>query len=74
MISAKYEFENGYARPVNRGVVLWDGDRDSVSQDNPMRSIEDLVYELIGAERVWSAGYDLKGIKVTIEIEEVAEQ
>lgn len=74
MISAKYEFENGYARPVNRGVVLWDGDPDSVSQDNPMRSIEDLVYDMIGADDVWSAGYDLKGVKLTIEIEEVAEQ
>ncbi len=74
MISAKYEFENGYARPVNRGVILWDGDWDSVTADNPMRSIEDLVYEMIGAELVWSTGYDLKGIKVSIEIEEVAEQ
>ena len=74
MISAKYEFENGYARPINRGVVLWNGDRDSVSSDNPMRSVEDLVYELIGADDVWSSGYDLKGVKFTIEIEEVSEQ
>ena len=34
----------------------------------------DLVYEAIGAESVWSDGYYLKGIKVTIEIEEATRQ
>ena len=74
MITATYEFENGTARLMNRGVFLWNGNRDSVSSDNPMQSFDSLVYELIGADDVWSAGYDLKGIKFTIEIEKVSEQ
>ena len=48
MISASYEFEHGYARPVNRGVVLWNGSRDDVSADNPQRSGDSLIYEAIG--------------------------
>ena len=39
-----------------------------------MKSVDGLVYEVIGAEDVWSDGYNLKGIKVTIEIEESAKQ
>ena len=74
MLKASYEFENGYARPVNRGVSFWNGSRDEISRDNPQRSFDALVYELIGAEDVWSDAYDLKGIKVTIEIEEVTKQ
>ncbi len=73
MITARYEFEHGYASLINRGVTFWNGDRDNVSPDNPMRSPEGLVYELIGADDVWSAGYDLKGIRITIEIEEATE-
>ena len=74
MITETYEFEHGYASPINRGVTLWNGDRDSISPDNPMQSLNSLVYQLIGADEVWSAGYDLKGIKLTIEIEESTEQ
>lgn len=74
MIKASYEFEHGYARPVHRGIVLWNGSEDSVSADNPKRAIEDLVYEMIGDNDPWSFGYDLKGIRLTIEIEEVAQQ
>ena len=74
MLKASYEFENGYARPVNGGVSLWNGREDSIGPDNPRRSFDALVYELIGADDVWSDAYDLKGIKVTIEIEEVTKQ
>lgn len=74
MLMASYEFENGYARPVNRGTVLWNGSLDEISRDNPQRSLDSLVYELIGAEEVWSDGYYLKGIRVTIEIDEVTKQ
>ncbi len=74
MLLRKYEFENGCARPMNRGVILWNGSEDEVSRDNPMRSIKDLIYELIGADEVWSEGYDLKGVKITVEIEEVTKQ
>ena len=74
MISEKYEFDNGRARMLNKGVNLWNGREDDISPDNPQRSLDNLVYELIGAEDVWSDAYDLKGITVTIEIEEVARQ
>ena len=74
MITGKYEFENGRAMMLNRGVNLWNGSKDSISRDNPRRSFDALVYELIGAEEVWSDGYYLKGIKVTIEIQEVTKQ
>lgn len=74
MISAKYEFDNGRARMLNKGVFLWNGNEDDIGPDNPQRSLDNLVYELIGAEQVWSDGYYLKGIKVTIEIEEVTRQ
>ena len=74
MITATYEFENGYAKPVNRGVRLWNGSRDDIGPNNPQRWLDDLVYEAIGAEDVWSDGYHLKGIKITIEIEEATRQ
>lgn len=74
MIAASYEYENGYAKPVNRGVSLWNGSDDDIGPDNPRRLVHDLVYEAIGAELVWSDGYHLKGIKITIEIEEAKKQ
>ena len=74
MIEVTYEFENGYASPVNRGVSLWNGSRYDISPDNPQRLVHDLVYEAIGAEDVWSDGYHLKGIRITIEIEEAKKQ
>lgn len=74
MITASHEFENGRARMLNKGVVLWNGNEDEISPNNPQRSLDNLVYELIGAEDVWSDAYHLKGIKITIEIEEVTKQ
>ncbi len=74
MIARSYRFENGYAKPVNRGINLWNGSRGEISRDNPLRWLDDLVYEAIGAEEVWSDGYNLKGIKITIEIDEATRQ
>ena len=71
-IKASYEFENGRARMLNRGVTFWNGSEDEISAYNPKRSFDDIVYELIGAEEVWSDEYELKGIKITVEIEEVS--
>ena len=73
MISAKYEFENGSVRTAKRGILLWNGSEDQIGPDNPRRLFDDLIYELVGAD-FWTLGYDLKGIKVTIEIEEATEQ
>ncbi len=74
MLKASYEFENGYVRPIYRGIVLWNGNEDEIGPDNPEREFNDLAYELIEAKHTRSDGYYLKGIKVTIEIEEVARQ
>ena len=70
MIKRAYTFENGYASPMNRGASLWNGSKDDIGPDNPRRLFNGLIYEAIGAEEVWSDGYHLKGITVTIEIEE----
>ena len=35
---------------------------------------EDLIYEGMGARDAWLSGYYLKGVKVTIEIEEATRQ
>ena len=74
MLKASYEFENGRARMLNKGVVLWNGSEDDISAENPMRLIDALVYEMIGAESVWSDEYELTGVKITVEIEEVIKQ
>lgn len=74
MITASYEFGNGRARLMNKGIVLWNGSEDSIGPGNPEREFNDLVYDLISGEDVLSDGYYLKGIKVTIEIEEVTRQ
>ena len=74
MITASYEFDHGYAKPVNRGVFLWNGTRDDISPDNPMRSVDALIYGMIGAEDVWSDAYNFNGIRVTIEIGEATKQ
>ncbi len=71
MITASYTFEHGYAKPVYRGVVLWNGSRDDIGPENPQRWFDDLIYELIDAEGPWPSVYDLKDVKVTIEIGEV---
>ena len=70
LFKASYEFENGRARMLNKGVVLWNGDEDEISADNPKRTFDSLIYELLDAEEVWSDQYELKGIKITVEIEE----
>lgn len=69
-LKASYEFENGRARMIHRGVTFWNGDEDEISADNPKRTFDALVYELLGAEEVWSDQYELKGIRITVEIEE----
>ncbi len=69
-LKASYEFENGRARIINRGVSFWNGSEDEISAENPMRTFDSIVYELLGAEEFWSDEYELKGIKITIEIEE----
>ena len=74
MLNASYEFENGYAKPINRGVVLWNGSEDDIGPDNPRRLFDDLIYEALGEDNAWLAGYHLKGIKVTIEIAEATRQ
>ncbi len=74
MLKASYEFENGYVRPIYRGIVLWNGKEDEIGPNNPEREFNDLVYELIEANHTGLGGCYLKGIKVTIEIEEVTKQ
>ncbi len=74
VLKASYEFDNGYVRPIYRGIVLWNGSEDNIGPGNPEREFNDLVYDLIRGEDVLSDGYYLKGIKVTIEIEEVTRQ
>ena len=74
MIKVSYAFENGYASPMNRGVSLWNGSEGDIGPDNPRRLFDGLVHEAIGAEEVWSDGYNLKRTSVTIEIEEATKQ
>ena len=68
MIRIEKEFAHGYAKPINRGVFLWNG--DVISRENPERWLDDLVYEALGDENDWSNAFDLEGIKITIEIEQ----
>ena len=70
MLKASYEFDNGRARMIHRGISFWNGSEDEISGENPKRTFDSLVYELLGAEEVWSEQYALKGIKITVEIEE----
>ena len=70
MLKASYEFDHGRARMIHRGVSFWNGSEDEISAENPMRTFDSIVYELLGAEEIWSEQYELKGIKITIEIEE----
>ena len=69
-LKASYEFENGRARMIHRGITFWNGSEDEISAENPKRTFDAMVYELLGAEEVWSDQYELKGIKITVEIEE----
>ena len=73
MISAEYEFENGNVRTARRGILLWNGSEDELGPDNPRLLFDDLIYNLVGAD-FWTLGYELRGIKVTIEIEEAIEK
>lgn len=70
MKKATYLFENGRARMLRRGVNFWNGSEDDISASNPRRSFGDIVYELLGDEEYWTNEYQLKGIKITIEIED----
>ena len=74
MLKASYEFENGYVRPIYRGIVLWNGTEDKIDPGNLDQEFSDLVYDLIKAKHTQSDGYYLKGIKITIEVEEVTRQ
>ncbi len=74
MITRTYKFENGYASPMNRGASLWNGSEGDIGPDNPRRLFNGLIYEAIGTEEVGSDGRNLKGIKITIEIEEATRQ
>ena len=62
-LKASYEFENGRARMIHRGITFWNGSEDEISAENPKRTFDAMVYELLGAEEVWSDQYELKGIK-----------
>ncbi len=73
-LKASYEFENGRARMIHRGIYFWNGTEDEISAENPMRTFDAMVYELLGAEEFWSDQYELKGIKITVEIEESRKQ
>jgi hypothetical protein len=66
MIRIEKTFAYGYAKPVNRGVFLWDGDREDL--EGPSYWLDHLVYEALGEEVFWSSGYELGGITVTIEV------
>lgn len=70
-LKASYEFENGRARMLRRGVYFWNGSEDDISASNPKRSFADILYEMLGAEDYWTDEYALKGVKITIEIEEM---
>ena len=61
MIKSSFQFENGRARMLRRGVYLWNGNEDEISGENPRRSLDDVVYELLGAEDYWTDEYQLKG-------------
>lgn len=66
MIKVEKEFAYGYARPVNRGVILWNGDKEN--REETRYGIDNLIYEALGEENFWSSAHQLEGIKVTIEI------
>ena len=72
MIKVEKEFDHGYAKPVNRGVILWNGDRDN--REGPEQWIDNLVYEPLGEEIFWSDGHYLEGVKITIEITKATRQ
>jgi hypothetical protein len=69
-----YEFDQGYVKPVYRGVVLWNGERDDMGGGGQEQYFQDLIYEAIGTKDAWLSACHLKGIKVTIEIEEATRQ
>ena len=73
MLSAKYEFENGQVRTARRGIILWNGSEDELGPDNPRRLFDDLIYDMVGAG-FWTLGHELKGIRVSIEIDEAIER
>ena len=72
MIKIEREFTNGYAKPVNRGVFLWNGNQEN--REGPEYWPDDLVYQALGEEDYWSNGYHMEGIKVTIEVKKATRQ
>lgn len=64
----------GAPERYNKGITFWDGGEDETSAKNPIRTFDAMVYELLGAEEFWSDQYELKGIKITVEIEESRKQ
>ena len=69
-LKVTYEFESGRARTIHRGITFCNGSEDEISAENPKRTFDSLIYELLGAEEFWSDQYELKGTKITVEIEE----
>ena len=57
---------------MNRGVFLWNGDGEGV--EAPPHWLDDLVYEALGDQASLSNGYELEGIKVTIEVNKATKQ
>ena len=74
MSKVSYEFDHGYVRPIYRGVALWNGKKEDMGGGGQDMYFEDLIYEAIGTRDAWLSGCYLKGIKVTVEIEEVTRQ
>ncbi len=69
-LKASYEFDNGRSRMLRRGAYFWNGSEDDISASNPRRSFADILYEMLGVEDYWTDEYALKGVKITIEIDE----
>lgn len=65
MVKIEKRFAHGYVKPVNRGVYLWNGDRENPTE---MKWLDELVYEALGDEYGLSLGHDLEGVTITIEI------
>lgn len=73
MITASYEFEHGYVRPIFRGVLFWNGSEElgTATRD---KDFTDLICEAIGSSDAGMHGCNLKGIKIIVEIEEAIMQ
>ncbi len=54
--------------------MLWNGERDDMGGGGQEQYFQDLIYEAIGTKDAWLSACHLKGVKVTIEIEEATRQ